>query len=271
MINEKSFQLLNSIEIQWNSNNDNWNKQFEEAKLFYQKNGHLNISKVSPLYNFILFNKQSKKKNTISKERIDKLESIGMIWDTLEDTWNKMYAQATIYFNENGHLNPKESSPLYYWLANNRKLKEKNLLSEERKEKLESIGIYWNPIEDIWDTQFEKASLYFEMNGHINFKPKSPMNIWILSNILSYKKKTLSEERKIKLETIGILWTPYKKKWYDRFEEAKLFYKKNGHLNFKYRSTMSNWVKLNRKKKIANKLSEERFALLDSIGMDWKS
>lgn len=124
-----------------------WNRSFEDAKAFNNKNGHLNAEFSTPLYIWLKNNRTRKKKNTLSQEQIDRLDAIGMVWLPMADKWNVHFQNAKLIYLVNGHLNAKPDSVLYKWLNQNRKSNTNNTITKERKAKLDSIGIDWNPKE----------------------------------------------------------------------------------------------------------------------------
>jgi hypothetical protein len=91
--------------------------------------------------------------------------------------------------------------------------------------------------------------------------------------------KELTEEQIKKLETVGI--RPHISRndvlWEQQYEEAKTFYRENGHLSVPKNYPVSTgrnlgtWVLRQRKKRRAGSLPEERIVLLDEIGMVWEN
>jgi hypothetical protein len=86
------------------------------------------------------------KKNSLSQERIEKLESIGFEWK-LRKSWEDMFKSLVEFKNKNGHCNVqwdyKDDPQLGIWVRNQRVNYENNILSQKRIEKLESVGFEW--------------------------------------------------------------------------------------------------------------------------------
>lgn len=83
-------------------------------------------------------------KGELSQSRIDKLNSIGFVFDSLEEEWNRRYEQYKRYVSENKTLYvPKqtvyENENLGSWILTQKRRFKVGKLSEERIKKLETI------------------------------------------------------------------------------------------------------------------------------------
>lgn len=97
-------------------------------------------------------------KGELSQNRIDKLNSIGFIFDSLEEEWNRRYEQYKRYVSENKTLYvPKqtvyENENLGSWILTQKHRFKVGKLSEERIKKLETID------KDIFKNQKIKVKL----------------------------------------------------------------------------------------------------------------
>ena len=80
-LSRKRVDLLNSINFTWDFLEDEWNKKFEELKVFKSETGHTSPPiKHIPLGNWCLVQRREYKKKKLSQERIKLLESIGFKW-----------------------------------------------------------------------------------------------------------------------------------------------------------------------------------------------
>ena len=86
-LSQERINLLNSIGMIWDVSSDFWFENFNLAKEFFVKNGHLLISqrfetkKGIKLGAWISNQRTHYKEGKLSQERINLLESIGMVWD----------------------------------------------------------------------------------------------------------------------------------------------------------------------------------------------
>ena len=81
----------------------------------------------------------------MSQERIDLLESIGLSWDPVEDSWQKNFQELKAFELEFGHANPsKRKFKIGVWCVRQRILYKKGKLSQKHIELLQNInGWVW--------------------------------------------------------------------------------------------------------------------------------
>ena len=102
---------------------DDWNKHYEELKLFYKEQGHCNVparhsnrrlgvwvSSQRQLYKLYTGVSKSKRRtNPLTKDRIDKLNALNFKWairsssDTPRDGWNRRISELTEFKQMYGH------------------------------------------------------------------------------------------------------------------------------------------------------------------------
>jgi hypothetical protein len=91
----------------------------------------------------------------LSPQRIEVLNYIDfLVWDPLDARWNEVFERLVEYTKKkNGSTmaaqNYKQDPELGSWVVQQRRLRKKKAkrLSEERIDKLDSIGFVWAPIE----------------------------------------------------------------------------------------------------------------------------
>ena len=152
---------------------EQWDIMYELAKAYHESHGDLFIPDSFKTINGISYNekglslgkwiskqRQNLKKGTVSEERIEKLELIGMVWTAtlaLDEQWNIMYELAKTYYETYGNLlipqRFKTTNGIDYdenglflgkWISKQRQNYKKDILSEERIKKLELIGMVWD-------------------------------------------------------------------------------------------------------------------------------
>ena len=160
----------------------------------------------------------------MKEERIVQLDEIGMVWSVFDAKWEKAYAQAAAYYEENGSLNIPQSYETAtgerpgLWLASQQWAYPKGKLTDEQVERLNRIGMYWGNRNDRqWNKGYQEAKRYFEAQGDLNV----PINYvspdgyafgkWVKRQRYTRQnpKKSgavLTEERIAKLDAIGMRW-----------------------------------------------------------------
>ena len=268
-------ELLNQIGMVWDLYGSNWDKMYKIAKEYYLKYGNLSIrasyEKKYHLASWVKRQRKAYKNKTLSKQRIDLLNEIGIVWDTNElrdENWEKTYKMAKAYYEKNGNLDvpyefktkdginyDKKGKQLYMWLFGNIKSYENHKLSEEKINKLNQININWSyrPVSRDWNEKYELAKKYYEYYGNllvnINFKTKDGiiedkegirLGGFIHNNRQLYKRNELSEDKKELLNQIRMIWDVSLAKknnevidnnWNKKYELAKKYYERHGNTN----------------------------------------
>jgi len=150
-------QRLDELGMRWTDKaSRQWDIGYAHAEAFYKRNGNLDVAssyKTESGYNlgaWISKNRTAYKTGRLSDERIDRLNSIGMIWDkSNKNSWSECYDYAKAYYMEHGALNiPANYKANGIWL--NKWLNEQKQiylgkrpgksLSQEQIFRLEAIG-----------------------------------------------------------------------------------------------------------------------------------
>ena len=239
---------LNKIGFVWDASQDNktWNKRYQELKRFKRKYGDLPTitnpfmdDSNAKLYNWIIAQRTQYKalmkgeKSSMTEQRIKKLEQIGFIFTSLnESTWEKRFQEVKEFKAAYGHCrvpyhfdgNPK----LGAWCNNQRAQykkylsDQKSLLTKRRIEKLNAIGFIWDANNDAWDNMYLNLVTYKETHGHCRVNTDDPkLENWVNNqkhllrkqgnqntskqSLTIHKQTQLSKERLNKLTQIGIL------------------------------------------------------------------
>ena len=177
-----------------------------------------------PLGQWILKTRQQKLNGRLKEERIAQLDEIGMVWNIFDAKWEKAYALAAAYYEENGNLNIPRSyvtaagERLGQWVASQQWAYPKGKLTDEQVERLNRIGMYWGNRNDRqWNEGYQEAKCYFDAHGDLNVPAEyvSP-NGYNLGNWVKRQRYTrhnpekscavLTEERISKLDEIGMRW-----------------------------------------------------------------
>lgn len=138
--------------------------------------------------------------------------------NTDEEFWINNYNELKIFFKKYGHYPPRTGTQfesLVFWILNQRQLKRKGKLSDERIKLLDAIKFSWNPFNDSWETNFEKLKGYKKEFGHCNV-PENPglyqkLGAWVGTQRRHYSR--LTPYKIEKLNGLGFSWeSAYKSK-----------------------------------------------------------
>lgn len=164
---EERIQQLNALKFVWNSDEAQWINTYEELQNFEMHNGHVNISPNDngQLHAWLQSQLGEHLKGSLDNVKYNALERVGVTFPEVQQMhsatskWDEQFEELEAYANENGDcLVPQHYDPnpkLGYFVKNQRRQykllqeEKKSSLTEERKEKLESIGFAWSKMD--WD------------------------------------------------------------------------------------------------------------------------
>lgn len=220
-LSEERTPLLEQIGVVWNKNEARWQEMYDLAKKYYEENGSLLSITDANLRNWIQVQRQAYKgKGTytkLSKQQIEKLESIGMVWDVKGKGFSEMYELAKKYYEEHGDLllpdkYEIDGKKVSSWISDKRKAYKKGTLTEEQIEQLEAIGMVWDAKQHGWDTMYAQAKAYYEEHGNLSFsyndKRYKKLSTWIQNKKSGYYGKgycRLTDEQVEQLKVIGVI------------------------------------------------------------------
>lgn len=270
-----------------------WDMYYASAKQYYKENGNLEvparyITEEGYALGSWLNNQKAIRKGTISgkltEEQIQKLDEIGMIWDSLGYFWEQNYKLAKEYYLTHGNLDiqtnykSKDGKHLGNWILRQRQLYQSNSLTDEQIKKLDSIGMDWmDRVDRIWENGFIEAKSYSEENGNLcvpkNYRSNTdfPLGIWIQRQRSLYKSNKISEDRIKRLIDIGMNWNP--DNWESRFNLVKQYYEEHGNINISQKEViqgvwLGKWIVSQKKAMQEGKLTNEQLDMLKTLPME---
>ena len=242
----------------------------------------------------------------VTPERKALLDKLGMVWEKY-DPWQERYDLALAYKTEHGDLEipsvykTADGVWLGSWVSRQRQALNSgsSALSSERRKLLRTLfkgerrpsdpaADHGTVREANWERNFRSAARYARKYKHL-LVPASyvdsdgvRLGVWI-SNLRAARKNrpdsyqvTLAHIKK--LNSIGMVWDARDAKWGTAYQQAKAYYKAHGNLhaaaNYKSDETgfcLGDWLRRMREWDTTRdpKLTPERRAMLDKIGMEW--
>ena len=306
VLDEERIRKLEAIGMYWRSKTDrSWDKYFAAAQEYYNINGNLRV----PIYyisesgvrlgEWIRRIRALRKNNSNSKlldsERIEFLDSMGMIWDVPDFVWLQNYNECVEYYKQHGNIDvPKgyvtpSGVKLDLWLKNIQStLRGQNpyyRVTDEQKHQLEELGFQWKSQYDIaWERGFDHAKDYYDTFGNLNVGAfyKSPdgykLGVWLSTQKTRNQIGKLSQERIDQLNQLEIVWKK-PDSWEERFRIAEEYFKEHHDLismSSAYQKDgiyVGQWLNEQRNihngKRKGKMLTEDQVQRLESIGMTW--
>ena len=202
-------------------------------------------------------------------------------------TWEEWFVIAKRYYDAHGHLRiyeydtSEEGEKLLQWLTQQRYIHNKGEMPSDRTEKMEGIGMIWDPRAAAWETMFTYAKDYYAEKGDLRIPllftttNGAKLGSWINQQRDNRRKGILAQDRIAKLEAIGMIWSVVRT-WDESYELAKNYYNASGHLCIPKRTTkqedkkIATWIQNQRTHYKKGILSEEQIEKLNAIGMIWR-
>ena len=170
------------------------------------------------------------------------------------------------------------------WVRNQRASYQSGLLSDERIEALNRIGMVWKVNENRWNLMYEEALKYYQTYHNLtilkNYQPmyatKEELTSWLKNQKAYYKaNKKLTKEQRQKLKLVEIDRDKQKENWQELFSLATKYYQEKGHLlvprNYKEDGkSLGTWVESQRRRHHLKRLTLEQMEALKAIGIIWE-
>ena len=242
----------------------------------------------------------------VTPERKALLDKLGMVWEKY-DPWQERYDLALAYKTEHGDLEipsvykTADGVWLGSWVSRQRQALNSgsSALSSERRKLLRTLfkgerrpsdpaADHGTVREANWERNFRSAARYARKYKHL-LVPASyvdsdgvRLGVWV-SNLRAARKNRpdsyqVTPAHVKKLNSIGMVWDARDAKWGTSYQQAKAYYKAHGNLhaaaNYKSDETgfcLGDWLRRMREWDTTHdpKLTPERRAMLDKIGMEW--
>lgn len=264
-----------------------WDERYGELARFREKYGHCNVPDTflenPKLGSWVGIQRSYFKKNKLSKDKIEKLNKIGFVWNPFDAAWHEMFNALYEFKQSTGHLDvwmaPVRNERLCTWVQKQRQNYSKNKLALHYIKKLEEIGFVWNPLIVAWKEMFVELSKFKQEHGHCNVKQKYPPNpqlaTWVNTQRDQYKEGKCLPERVKRLEELGFVWDTNIAAWENMFLELCKFKDKQGHCNvptgYPENPRLATWVTTQRSDYKDGRITSQRRERLEKIGFEWNT
>ena len=216
-----------------------WESCFAQAEAYYQAHGDLKVpqdyvtedgcrlgqwlSNLRTRYREL----RDEDKTGAMLEQIQRLESIGMEWNTHETRWDMYFAAAERYYREHGDLlvprgyQTEDGLKLGLWVSNQRSKRKqivRGRLSEAQIRKLSAIGMAWDStLDEQWLQYYIAARNYFGQNGNLLISKRNEtsdglkLGVRLVNQRANHKKfddtnQAVLDQRTRLLNQIGMQW-----------------------------------------------------------------
>ena len=288
---------LEKLGIAWKQRMEQaWERGYAAAREYRGEYGNLMVpvryrdKNGFALGEWIVYNRQRFLGNNLSTDRAERLEALGMVWDTVQDIWEQSYCAAVQYWLDHGTLEvpvkytTPEGVALGVWLGSQRAAYKAGTIKPVQKAWLEALDVDWTNRNDRkWQAAYDAAARYYQAHGDLNVPSEyiDPDGVllgkWVSRQRYAWQNPDrssarLTPERKVLLDQLGMVWQK-PDSWQHRYELAAAYKAAQGSLELpaQYRTEEGIWLGswLSRQKQLLQKgdksLSGERVKALKEL------
>ena len=175
---------------------------------------------------WIVYNRQRFLGSNLSTDRAERLEALGMVWDTVQDIWEQSYCAAVQYWLDHGTLEvpvkytTPEGVALGVWLGSQRAAYKAGTIKPVQKAWLEALDVDWTNRNDRkWQAAYDAAARYYQAHGDLNVPSEyiDPDGVllgkWVSRQRYAWQNPDrssarLTPERVANLSVLGMVWAP---------------------------------------------------------------
>ncbi len=176
----------------------------------------------------------------MSQPRRSQLESLGLVWEPLEDSWEKGFSSLARYADRHaGSVSPAQTFvddagfPLGAWVAAQRA--RRNRMSDERRSRLERLGFVWRPRQAAWDSGLASLVAYIEREGcasppqdAVDPETGFGLGVWVNTQRNLWRDGALPRERVERLQSVGFVWDALEDQWERGIAELREYKRHHG-------------------------------------------
>jgi superfamily II DNA or RNA helicase len=280
---------LEALGMVWDAQEESFQQNLAALRAYVARVGHARVPQSHSegelqLGKWINMQRVARGKGALSPERTVALEALGMVWDSLEDSFQQHLAALRAYVAREGHARVPQTHRegeirLGQWIAMQRRAHGKGQLAPERVAALESLGMVWDAQEESFQQNLAALRTYVAREGHARVpfthrEGELKLGRWIIVQRTTRRKGALSPERTVALEALGMVWDSLEDSFQQHLAALRAYVAREGHARvpFTHREgelRLGQWIMTQRRAHGKGQLAPERVAALESLGMVW--
>lgn len=227
---------------------------------------------------------------TLRAEELARAISTRVIGELLGDfdvRWEKHFAALVKFKEQFGHCDVPQGYEtavgltLGVWLSNQRVKAKKPNYPNERRARLEALGVQWNVMDAEFEKHFAALVAFKSKEGHCDVPAYhvTPDGIklgrWLSKQRMAVKKPTYPSERKGRLEALGVQWSVMDAEFDKHVAALVAFKAKEGHCDVPKNHITPDGIKLgewlSRQRRAAKKpdYPNDRRERMEALGVRW--
>lgn len=288
-------QRLDSLAFIWDPKEAEWEAMFLALENFRKERNHCLVPSKFPkdtrhkpggplliqLAQWVTTLRREYANDTLSAEKIQRLNALNFIWDAKAVLWEEMFAALATFRDQYGNcLVPEtyeENPQLAWWVVTQRKAYRSGQLEAERISRLNDLGFFWDPLEAQWYEMFQELVRYQAQFGHCliarDWTGHPKLAPWVVAQRQARQHGNLSQPRTERLDALGFVWDQKEVILEEMLAELATFKQSHGHCNVPIRwaknPELGLWVQFQRQEYKKNKLDPNRIQRLEALGFSW--
>ena len=245
---------LDSIGMIWEDRLElAWERGYQAAVAYRREHGDLlpvhgyKTGDGYPLGRWLANQRTARSAGKLDPDREGRLDEIGMVWSVTGHLWERNFQAAERFRRRCGHLDVpaahiEDGVALGAWLRTQRRYRREGRLTEEQIRRLEGLGISWEDKYDrSWERGCRQAERWYADHHDLEVPPTYidadgfPLGKWLdrhrtVDPHTGRRAIRLTPERRERLDAMGMRWEKKPDPWEVRYELAREFYERHGHL-----------------------------------------
>jgi hypothetical protein len=211
---------LDGLGVVWEPEQNRWEEMFAALVDFKKQEGHCNVpgtwTRDPKLAKWVIGLRAARKRNTLERERVEQLESLGFEWERGSDSrWDAMYDELTKYKRAHGHCRVSsvagDHQKLGNWVRTQRTRFRQGALLQDQVRRLNELGFTWDLWRDQWEEMFSALVDFKTVFGHCDvpqaWAENGKLGNWVITQRSYYKKGRLDAEQIERLNAVGFRWS----------------------------------------------------------------
>jgi hypothetical protein len=274
-IKEYRKQKLNAIGLEGYIQ-DNWYEMYEKLCVWKQHNGSAHCPKQCPgnkqLGNWLYYQRAHYQRGTMTKLRMDLLDSIGLQWQRRElNSWMDMYERLLAYKKKYKNVRVPyrylDDPLLGFWVQNQQYSCNEN--EKYHVQLLNEIGFEWSPIKEYWMEMYHRLECYKQQYGNTRvlkeWKVDPKLAAWV-----QLQRRICEDDAHVDLlNELGFEWNPNHSDWVEMYNRLVAHKQKYGTTKvlqrWKEDPNLGRWVVKQR----ATCKEKNYIDLLNELGFIW--
>ncbi|WP_284741668.1 DEAD/DEAH box helicase [Amycolatopsis sp. RTGN1] len=297
-LTDAQITALDEQDMPWRPHQARWEHSHAACAEFYAEHGHLRVPRNHTVHNVrgeeyrlcTWIDTQRAKRDTLTDDQVLMLDKVGMDWDPLTSRWTANLVALQEFHDEHGHLTVPEDLVnddginLSSVLSVCRTRRRQNTLPADRIAALDALGMDWEPgSARSWDRVMEALRAYYDQHGDIlvpadlTTSKGTVVADWLTLQRKRYADGELSSTQIADLNSVGMIWQKRVSRWARSLAALTAVHERYGTINVSYAQAEQDpqarqvytLVVQYRTARTKNKLSEDKIADLDALGLDW--